>query len=183
MKLQGTSMQASPAINKHATDRYERDGAGIRIERANALKPDDALCLIEEYYEAVDVMVRDNRDALLRYLSDRESGVWIAYSGSIPVGCVLYRALPHLGSAGEVKRLYVRPAYRGRGVASLLLRTLEKFAMDRKISRLYLDSKDDLRDAIAFYTRHGYTRCDRYNDNPQATIFMRKELSSIAVLS
>jgi ribosomal protein S18 acetylase RimI-like enzyme len=30
--------------------------------------------------------------------------------------------------------------------------------------------------AIHFYEAHGYERCARYNENPQATIFMRKEL-------
>jgi hypothetical protein len=35
-----------------------------------------------------------------------------------------------------------------------------------------------LQAAIAFYERHGYLRCDRYNDNPQATIFMRKRLGA-----
>jgi GNAT superfamily N-acetyltransferase len=41
---------------------------------------------------------------------------------------------------------------------------------------LYLDTKDDLDPAIRFYQRHGYKRCGRYNNNPQATIFMRKRL-------
>jgi hypothetical protein len=30
--------------------------------------------------------------------------------------------------------------------------------------------------AIRFYEQQGYERCARYNENPQATIFMRKEL-------
>jgi hypothetical protein len=31
--------------------------------------------------------------------------------------------------------------------------------------------------AIQFYHRHGYEDCERYNDNPQATIFMCKGLA------
>jgi len=33
---------------------------------------------------------------------------------------------------------------------------------------------------MAFYEHHGYLRCDRYNDNPQATIFMKKRLPDTA---
>ncbi|MFZ0594668.1 MAG: GNAT family N-acetyltransferase [Bryobacteraceae bacterium] len=170
--------------------------ADVDIRRATAQEPNDALALIEEYYEAVNVVARDDRDALLGHLSDPKSGVWIAYCGGVAAGCILYRPLPQLsaqpfggvvrdssiGSAGEIKRLYVRPDYRGRGIASLLLHALEQFAISRGISWLYLDTKDDLHQAIAFYKRHEYMRCGRYNGNPQATIFMRKALSSPIVV-
>jgi hypothetical protein len=42
---------------------------------------------------------------------------------------------------------------------------------------IYLDSYDDLKAAIALYGKRGYDRCDRYNDNPQATLFMRKQIA------
>jgi len=51
---------------------------------------------------------------------------------------------------------------RGRGLAVRLLAALEEFATASGISRLYLDSKDDLENAIAFYARHGFVRCARY---------------------
>jgi putative acetyltransferase len=178
---QGIGMSA-PASFENESHLIQPEPTDVHVERASARQPDDAFTLIEEYYEVVNVVARDNRDALLEYLSDPSSGVWIAYCGSVAAGCILYRPLPQLGSAGEIKRLYVRPAYRGRGIASLLLRTLEQFAMRRGISQLYLDTKDDLREAIAFYERHGYIRCGRYNGNPQATIFMRKAVSAHVIV-
>jgi GNAT superfamily N-acetyltransferase len=150
--------------------------ASIHVERASAGHPNDALSLIEEYYEAIGVVARDDGETLLRYLVDPASAIWVAYSGAAAAGCILLRPLPHLGAAAEIKRLYVRPGYRGRGIASLLLQTLEKFAIQSGINWLYLDTKDNLHDAIAFYARHDYTTCGRYNDNPQATIFMRKQI-------
>ncbi|HEX7360632.1 MAG TPA: GNAT family N-acetyltransferase [Bryobacteraceae bacterium] len=149
----------------------------VRIERASAERPEDALRLIEEYYDAVDVEARDLREALLGYLSNSQCGIWIAYVGSAPAGCILFRPLEDLGKAGEIKRLYVRPAYRRHGLAAQLLRALEQFAREQGVVALYLDTKDDLRDAIAFYSRNGYTPCPRYNDNRQATIFMRKPIA------
>ena len=90
----------------------------------------------------------------------------------------MYHPLPAMGPAGEVKRLYVRPAFRRRGIAQKLLENLERFALDRGAKWLHLDTNDDLRAAITFYEGSGYVRCPRYNDNPQATIFMRKRLSN-----
>jgi GNAT superfamily N-acetyltransferase len=90
--------------------------------------------------------------------------------------------LPIPGPAGEIKRLFVRPEYRGLGVALRLLQTLEQFARSQNTKWLYLDTKDDLKDAIAFYLRNGYTACTRYNDNPQATKFMRKQLTSPVIV-
>ena len=159
----------------------------IRIERADATKPQDAIALMEEYFEALQIVARDDRQTLLRYLSDPGHGVWVAYQDGAAVGCVLYRPFT-LGqrvpaaAVGEIKRLYIRDAYRMQGVASHLLNTVENFASRQAANQpeswLYLDSRDDLREAIAFYRRHGFLDCARYNNNPQATVFMRKLLPS-----
>ena len=86
------------------------------VLRATFADPANAIALIEEYYEAVQVVARDSREAMLQYLSDPQSAVWVAYRDSIPAGCILYRPLPQIASAGEVKRLYVRPEFRGHGL-------------------------------------------------------------------
>jgi GNAT superfamily N-acetyltransferase len=138
---------------------------------------EDVFSLVEEYYDAVQVVHRDDRATMLEHLADSESGIWLAYCDTTPVGCILYHPWPSKGfAAGEVKRLYVRPPFRRRGIAQELLEHLERFALSLGVEWLYLDTKDDLRVAIAFYERNGYVRCPRYNDNPQATIFMRKSL-------
>lgn len=152
--------------------------AACTVRRASLAEATDVFSLVEEYYDAVSVVVRDNRAKLLSdYLQNTTSGVWLAYSGTAVVGCILYHPLSDMGSLGEVKRLYVRPAFRHRGVAQALLEHLERFASSRGDEWLYLDTNDDLRAAVAFYERQGYVRCPRYNENPQATIFMRKKLT------
>ena len=65
---------------------------------------------------------------------------------------------------------------RGRGVADALLEVLECHAREVGLTAIYLDSKDDLVAAIKLYKRRGYEECARYNDNPQATVFLKKEL-------
>jgi len=84
------------------------------------------------------------------------------------------RPLLSVPDAAECKRLYVRPEFRGKGLAKSLMDILEAFAARLGLDWVYLDSKDDLEVAIELYRRRGYEPCERYNDNPQATIFLRK---------
>ena len=148
----------------------------IDVRRATALEAETAFALIEEYYEAIGVVVRDDRVALEHYLADPASSIWLATVDAEPAGCVMLRPLPEIPYSAEVKRLYVRPAFRCLGLAHSLMRAAEQHAASDGIEWLYLDTKDDLHDAIRFYLSTGYTHCPRYNDNPQATIFLRKRL-------
>jgi ribosomal protein S18 acetylase RimI-like enzyme len=142
---------------------------------------DDLTCafeLVNEYFQAVDVWVRDTKSEFSDYLLGDDRGVWLAFAGNEAVGCIVLHPLVSLTRSGEIKRLYVKPAYRRQGLAEELLQALEEFATrNTRYEWLYLDSKDDLVSAIRFYERHGYKPCDRYNANPQATVFMRKALA------
>jgi GNAT superfamily N-acetyltransferase len=75
--------------------------------------------------------------------------------------------------------MYVRDAWRGRGVAQGLLEAVEAFARERGYEWLYLDTTEEMTAASRLYRRNGYEPCERYNANPQATIFMRKRLGSL----
>jgi GNAT superfamily N-acetyltransferase len=124
--------------------------------------------------------VRDTPESVRKIVEDPDAGVWIAYRGGIAVGCVYLHRLPSIHFAAECKRLYVKPAARGYGVAGRLLDALETFAASRGFKRIYLDSKDDLKEAIRLYTKRGFVRCERYNENPQATVFLVKNMGDKA---
>jgi GNAT superfamily N-acetyltransferase len=150
----------------------------FEIKKVDESLLDDAISLIEEYYDSINIVVRDDRETILHYALDKDSsGIWLSYAGDTPVGCVLLRPLPCVSStAVEVKRLYVKENFRGKGVPHELMKALEACAKELGNDWIYLDTKDDLLAAIKFYQNFGYEKCDRYNDNPQATIFMRKKL-------
>ena len=148
----------------------------ITVQRATSLEADQAFALIEEYYDAIGVVVRDDRAALEHYLTSPDSSIWVAFMDANPAGCVMLRPLPQIAFAAEVKRLYVRAAFRSLGLAHALMQAAENHARREGVQWLYLDTKDDLHAAIRFYLSTGYTHCPRYNDNPQATIFLRKKL-------
>ncbi len=161
-------------------------GSAFTIRKASVAEAQYAFDLIDEYYAEIDVTVRDSRAELEKYLSMNRSGIWLAWCQAddragmphdeVAIGCILLRPLTQFENAGEIKRLYVHPSYRGCGVAQAMLLALEDTAAAQGIGWLYLDTKRDLQAAIQFYERSGYRRCERYNDNPQATIFMRKQL-------
>ncbi len=154
----------------------EPRGDSVRIVRLSKSN-DDAIRLLQEYYEAVHVVQRDTPEAIQKIIDHPCSGVWLAYLGEEAVGCVVLRALGSIPLAGECKRLYVQPASRGHRIAEKLLDAQEEFARGQGLLWIYLDSYDDLKVAIALYRRRGYVSCERYNDNPQATVFLRKDIA------
>jgi hypothetical protein len=56
------------------------------------------------------------------------------------------------------------------------LEAQEQFARTQGFHWIYLDSTDDFKAALALYRKRGFVPCERYNDNPQATIFLRKNI-------
>ena len=148
----------------------------MEILRASLAHRATAELLLTEYYQAIGVEKRDPPEVITAYLSEDDSALWIAFVEGEPAGCVVLRPLGSTRQAAECKRLYVRPCFRGRGIAEALLATMEEYALSSSLQWVYLDSKDDLTAALRLYMRRGYQACMRYNDNPQATVFLRKEL-------
>jgi DNA-binding MarR family transcriptional regulator/GNAT superfamily N-acetyltransferase len=144
----------------------------VRLRRAC----DEAIEILQEYYEAVHVVQRDRPESLKKLIDAPASGIWLAYLGDEVVGCVVLRKIGSIPQAGECKRMYVKPAARGKRIADMLLDAQEEFARKAGLRWIYLDTYDDLKTAIAIYEKRGYQRCERYNDNPQATLFMRKNI-------
>jgi putative acetyltransferase len=77
---------------------------------------------------------------------------------------------------GEVKRMFVRPQFRGRGLGRALLEFLEAEALARGCHRFVLETGFRQHEALAFYTRAGYERCapfGNYTNDPES-VFMEK---------
>jgi ribosomal protein S18 acetylase RimI-like enzyme len=148
----------------------------FKMRRVQTGDIDAAWKIITEYYEAARVIARDARDDFARIYFRDGAGVWLATIESNVIGCIALRPLQEIGLAGEVKRLYVQPSYRGRGIAASLYQGLETYARECGYKYLYLDTTDEMVAAQRFYAALGYELCPSYNDNPQATIFMWKDL-------
>jgi GNAT superfamily N-acetyltransferase len=100
----------------------------------------------------------------------------VAYWEGQPVGC---GAVRRLGShTAELKRMYVAPVYRGRGVGRALLDTLEAEARGLGVNRLVLETGVRQPEAIALYERAGFRQVPvfgEYVDSP-LSVCMAKEL-------
>lgn len=108
---------------------------------------------------------------------DTEGTYTVATSDGEPVALGGLRDAPEIGpDAGELKRMWVHPEWRGAGLGSRMLRHLEAMAAARGHHRVLLDTNGTLTEAIAMYERAGYRRIDRYNDNPYAELFFSKDL-------
>ena len=150
------------------------------IHRAPVEEVVQAYMLVEEYFEAASVVIRESRAQFECDYFAPNAGLWLAAVGNKLAGCIALRELlSSEGTRGEIKRMYVRPAYRGQGIADALVRALEEYAAQCGYRQLVLDTTDDMTSAVRLYERHGYTRCSRYNQNPQATIFMKKRIARL----
>jgi putative acetyltransferase len=81
---------------------------------------------------------------------------------------------------GEIKRLYVMPDYRARGVAMLIMRHLEAYLVELGIHTARLETGFRQEEAIAFYRSIGYRRrgpFGNYKPDP-SSIFMEKDLTN-----
>jgi GNAT superfamily N-acetyltransferase len=96
----------------------------------------------------------------------------LAHVGGRPVGCV---ALAHLGTAvGEVKRMYVDPAARGRRIGRLLLDAVEDLAVARGYRLLRLEAGTQQPEALRLYDSAGWSRIECYGyfkDHPSTVCF------------
>ena len=81
----------------------------------------------------------------------------------VAAACGSVRPAPGLGGgAGELKRMYVRPVFRGRGLSRLVLAELESRAASAGLTRLVLETGVRQPEAIALYRSAGYVPIARY---------------------
>jgi ribosomal protein S18 acetylase RimI-like enzyme len=167
-----------------ATLRRMADAAQkVEIWRARLEEADAAFCLVREYFAMAGVVLREDREKFIREYFGEGQGLWLVRVEGELAGCIGLRRLPapeklkpENVQCAEIKRMYVRENFRGRGIAARLLQAAENFARDEGYAWIYLDTASEMVAAARLYERNGYQRCGRYNENPQAAIFMRKSL-------
>lgn len=76
----------------------------------------------------------------------------------------------------ELKALYLDESLRGQGFGSELMKRAVGYAGDAGFEAIVLDSMSQYKEALRLYERFGFKPCARYNDNPYADVFMKKDL-------
>ena len=90
------------------------------------------------------------------------------------MGCGGLRTEPD--GTGEIKRMWISPALRGKGAGRALLTSLEDHARRMGCTRVRLDTAAELGEAQAMYAKAGYVSIPAYNDNPYAAHWFEKTL-------
>ncbi len=150
--------------------------------------PDQIEELFQEYIE----MLIDNDPGIIEYLEQQdykaelkhlemkyglpEGRLYIAYVDHFPAGCIGLRPIDR--TMCEIKRLYVKPEFRGCKLGNKLMDQLVLDAKQIGYRYMVLDTLPYLKSAIAMYQNYGFYEIPPYNNSPMKySIFMRYDLS------
>ncbi len=101
--------------------------------------------------------------------------LYLAFYDDKLAGCIGLRKID--GQRCEMKRLYVRPEFRGKQIGSFLIEKIVDDARKIGYTQMLLDTLPFLKSAIRLYQKYGFYEIESYNDSPMDTsIFMRLDL-------
>jgi GNAT superfamily N-acetyltransferase len=86
--------------------------------------------------------------------------VIVAYEDEVPVSCGAIKALDE--TSMEVKRMYTLPGHRGKGLATLVLQSLEQWAKELSYKKCRLETGKRQPEAIQLYKKNGYMIIPNY---------------------
>jgi putative acetyltransferase len=126
------------------------DSKDINFQKLVALLDED---LARRNGASNDFFAQYNKIDLIKH-------VVVAYLEGNPIGCAAMK--PYDADTMELKRMYVIPAYRGRGIASAILQSLENWAGELAYKKCVLETGDQMPEAIALYRKRAYTVIPNY---------------------
>ncbi|QHT67046.1 GNAT family N-acetyltransferase [Rhodocytophaga rosea] len=101
----------------------------------------------------------------------------VAYEGDKPMGCGAIKEFAT--DVMEVKRMYVSPEARNKGIATLILTELEKWAAELSYTKCVLETGKRQPEAIALYEKNGYRQIPNYGQYTgiENSVCFEKELT------
>lgn len=120
-----------------------------------------------------------NYDEELRHLEVKYGlpygRLYLAYCGGKLAGCIGLRKIDDENC--EMKRLYVRPQFRGQQVGRQLVEKILGDAREIGYSHMLLDTLPFLQSAVKMYKAYGFYEIPCYNNSPMdSSIYMKLDL-------
>jgi GNAT superfamily N-acetyltransferase len=150
------------------------------LQAATPHEWDEARRLVREYAASlnVDLSFQNFDDELQHFATEYAppGGAFIlAEEAGQYLGCIGLRRLS--ADSGEIKRLYIVPASRGRGLGRVLVERIIAAAREIGYRSLLLDTLPFMKDAQALYLSLGFRPTSAYRFNPiEGSAFLRLDL-------
>jgi putative acetyltransferase len=126
-----------------------------------------------------DLKIRDGEDHEF-YAQINQTAVLknviVFYENNVAVGCGAFRAIDP--QTVEIKRMYVLPDFRGKGIASKILSELERWVSELNYKQTILETGVNQPEAIALYQKLGYSITKNYGQyaDMENSVCMKKIL-------
>ena len=103
--------------------------------------------------------------------------VILAHEDQVPVGCGAIKE--YAPDIMEIKRMFVPLHRRGQGIASIILKELELWALELNYRKCLLETGKKQPEAIALYSKNGYTRIPNFGqyENVENSLCFEKLLT------
>jgi putative acetyltransferase len=135
------------------------------IRAARPAEMETVRVLFREYQQHLGIdLCFQNFEQELASLPGRYSSIWLAEVDGELAGIVALR--PWAYGIGEMKRLYVRPRFQGRGLGKALAETVVAAARQSGDRALRLDTLASMAAAVAIYRAMGFREIEPYTPNP-----------------
>ena len=129
--------------------------------------------LFDEYLVEID---GDEKDFFAQYNQIYIDNVIVCYEDEIAVGCGAFKE--YEPTVAEIKRMFVLPEKRGKGIASTVLNMLEIWAKENGFQSSILETSNQLTNAISLYQKSGYEIIPNYGQyiDVESSVCMKKIL-------
>jgi putative acetyltransferase len=132
----------------------------IQIIRTSAENV-DFIALIEKLDE--DIEVRDGSEHSFYAQFNKTNSIKhaiVVYEDQRPIGCGAFKV--YKDEVAEIKRMFVNPEDRGKGIASTILKELESWAKETSFKSCILETGKKYPEAIALYKKNGFAITANY---------------------
>lgn len=129
--------------------------------------------LFDDYLVEID---GNEKDFFAQYNQIYINNVIVFYENEVALGCGAFKEYEE--NVAELKRMFVLPESRGKGIASAILAALENWAKEEGFTSCILETSCRLQNAIALYQKFGFEVTPNYGQyiGVESSVCMKKNI-------